>query len=252
MIMPFYDYGERKITTTIEEYMITQHWGELENKSIDELIQIAQKDVFNFKYPFYSENPEDKDSFERTFILNNYNRCIAYETIGQFKLRLLAILTKKMPYYKSLYETTILNWNPLENKRYTIEKGINIDEKDEISENYTNNDNGKTSQSNSSNTESQEINSNNPQVNFAGIDYASTMNRGRNSQNNNNNTDVSNNSTGNRTGNTTRTGNNRELSNITGLDYGNPAELIGGYRDLIVNINELLLDNLQELFSCFD
>ena len=78
MIMPFYDYGERKITTTIEEYMITQHWGELEDKSIDELIQIAQKDVFNFNYPFYSENPEDKDSFERTFILNNYNRCIAY------------------------------------------------------------------------------------------------------------------------------------------------------------------------------
>ena len=61
-------------------------------------------------------------------------------------MRLLAILTKKMPYYKSLYETTILKWNPLENKRYTIEKGINIDEKDEISENYTNNDNGKTSQ----------------------------------------------------------------------------------------------------------
>ena len=89
-------------------------------------------------------------------------------------------------------------------------------------------------------------------MNFAGIDYASTMNRGRNSQNNNNNTDVTNNSTGNRTGNTTRTGNNRELSNITGLDSGNPAELIDGYRDLIVNINELLLDNLQELFSCFD
>lgn len=251
MLMPFYDYSDRLVSTSIEEYTITQHWGELERKSINEMIEFAKQAIFDFDFPFYSNNSEDKNSFETMFILNNYNRMIAYETIGQFKLRLLAILTRRMPYYTKLYETTLIKWNPLENRNYTILKNYKKDEKDNITENVKVNDSGNTSNTTSNTDNNQDINSNNPQINFAGTDYASTMTRGQRKSDGTNNTNITSNSNSNRTGNTTRTGNNSENSVITGLDSGNPAELISGYRDMIVNINELLCNDLEELFSCF-
>lgn len=252
MIMQWYNYGDRKISTSMEEYMITQNWGALEGLPLDKLIHKTIECVFDFSFPFYSDKAEDLAEFKRMFVLNNYNRSIACETIGQFKVRMLAILTKRMPYYEQLYKTTLIEFDPLKNKVYTIDRNIKKDEQDNTSESVQNHDSGNTSQNSTSNAQKQDIHSRNPQVNFAGTDYASDMDRGRSEDSSNVNTNVKSDRNGTRNQDVNRDSNTDDVSKITGMDVVNPSELIMAYRKLIVNINSMLCDDLEELFSCFD
>lgn len=64
--------------------------------------------VFTFDYDFYSDNPKDKEEFEKLFIQWFYFREIGFETPEHFKVRLQAKLNLIMPYYRQLAMT---EWN---------------------------------------------------------------------------------------------------------------------------------------------
>ena len=64
--------------------------------------------VFTFDYDFYSDNPKDKEEFEKLFIQWFYFREIGFETPERFKVRLQAKLNLIMPYYRQLAMT---EWN---------------------------------------------------------------------------------------------------------------------------------------------
>lgn len=68
------------------------------------------KGVFTFDYSFYSDNPTDKEEFEKLFINYYYFREIGFETPERFKVRLQAKLNLIMPYYQQLAMT---EWDKL-------------------------------------------------------------------------------------------------------------------------------------------
>ena len=61
--------------------------------------------LFNFDYDFYSDNPKDKEEFEKLFTQWYYFREIGFETPERFKLKLKAKLNVIMPYYRQLAMT---------------------------------------------------------------------------------------------------------------------------------------------------
>ena len=58
--------------------------------------------LFTFDYDFYSDNPKDKEEFEKLFTQWYYFREIGFETPERFKLKLQAKLNVIMPYYRQL------------------------------------------------------------------------------------------------------------------------------------------------------
>lgn len=61
--------------------------------------------VFTFDYSFYSDNPTDKEEFEKLFVNYYYFREIGFETPERFKVKLRAKLNLIMPYYRQLAMT---------------------------------------------------------------------------------------------------------------------------------------------------
>ena len=108
--------------------------------------------VFDFEYDFYTTNDTYKKMFENKFVRHYYFEEIGYETMPQFKFKLSEKLNLIMPYYKKIYETTLLNYNPLfdvylkENLKHKGDnkfKGENnavSNQTDKGANDYTNND----------------------------------------------------------------------------------------------------------------
>ena len=72
---------------------------------LNELLNDERIGVFTFDYAFYSSNPSDKQTFERTFTDTYYFHEIGFETPERFKKHLQARLDLIMPYYHQLAMT---------------------------------------------------------------------------------------------------------------------------------------------------
>ena len=75
---------------------------------LNELLNDERIGVFTFDYAFYSMNPSDKQTFERTFTDTYYFHEIGFETPERFKKHLQARLDLIMPYYQQL---ALTEWN---------------------------------------------------------------------------------------------------------------------------------------------
>lgn len=100
---------------------------------IDSVISKARTKVFDFDYPIFDINY--KPVLERKIIEHYYTREICEETVGLWKLRLKAKMNEIMPYYNKLYESELLEFNPLYNNDYT--KDGNRNRKDDSTTNTT-------------------------------------------------------------------------------------------------------------------
>ena len=89
-----------------------------ENLTIDERIEIGREKLFDFDYPFYSENY--KKQFETNFINEFYMREIGFETEELFKMRLRNWLRKNMGYYNKLFESELFKYDPLTNSKMSV------------------------------------------------------------------------------------------------------------------------------------
>lgn len=78
---------------------------------VDSIIKNSQAKIFNFDYPYYTE--DTKNLFETNFLRCYYTREICEETFGLWQLRLQNKLNMIMPYYIDLYKTLELQYNPL-------------------------------------------------------------------------------------------------------------------------------------------
>src|SRR5699024_6969455 len=89
-----------------------------ENLTLDERIEIGREKMFDFDYPFFDENY--RAQFERNFINEFYMREIGFETEELFKMRLRNWLRKNMGYYNKLFESELLEYDPLTNSRVDV------------------------------------------------------------------------------------------------------------------------------------
>lgn len=181
-----------------------------------------------------------KDKLAKKIVDNFYTREIAFETPALFELKAKVKMSNIMDKYLPLIYTNSISYNPLED--------INVNASESRTINNTNT-NSLTSNSTSSNTNSGSgllVNSNTPQGQISKTkilngEYATSTSANENT-NTSSITDTSTSST-NGTNNTTET--------LTKSNSGNnrsKQELLLEYRKTILNIDEMILKELNDLF----
>ena len=220
--------------------------------------------LFTFDYDFYSDNPKDKEEFEKLFAQWYYFREIGFETPERFKMKLQAKLNVMMPYYRQL---ALTEWN----KVRTVEQMMtskNLKEttthEQTINGNNESSVNGESSQTGSSTSSQKQTSTNNQNVKSSNLNDGvsqSSLEDGfltsTASSNDNSSQDI--------TGNTSDTSgitstqnssgtNNQTLSESTTFtsegDIGiqTPAYAITEWRKVLININQQIIDECRDLF----
>ena len=103
--------------TTEVRFICESISGEISSKgykSIDEIINKAIPKVFDFDYPIFDE--KYRTVLEKKILKHFYTREIGEETYALWKLRLDTKLNEIMPYFNKLYNSELLEFNPL----YTV------------------------------------------------------------------------------------------------------------------------------------
>lgn len=104
---------------------------------VNTIIANAAPKIFDFAYPIFDETY--RRPLEHKILRHFYTREIAEETVGLWKLRLQDKLNIIMPYYNRLYNSELLEFNPLYNVDYqkTGDKTATTDSTDTASKNTT-------------------------------------------------------------------------------------------------------------------
>ena len=79
--------------------------------SIDTILTECRDKVFNFSYPIFDE--AYRPILEKKILRHYYTREICAESVGLWKHFLCSRLNEIMPYYNKLYESELLQFNPL-------------------------------------------------------------------------------------------------------------------------------------------
>lgn len=87
--------------------------------NVNEILTACHSNVFNFNYPIFDENY--RAVLECKILKHYYTREICAETVGLWKLFLDARMNEIMPYYNKLYESELIEYNPLYDTDYTRE-----------------------------------------------------------------------------------------------------------------------------------
>ena len=122
--------------TTEVRYICESYAGLTESvgyDSIEEVVDKAYPKIFNMdKIPmFKGETEAHRAGLFKKILLHYYTREIGYETVGLWKLKLNQKLIEIMPYYNQLYESELIEFDPMKNVdvTHTHEGEYNDDEK---------------------------------------------------------------------------------------------------------------------------
>ena len=81
------------------------------DNDVENVIQQALPNIFNFSFPIFDETY--RNVLETKILRHYYTREIAFETVGLWKLKLRTKLNEIMPYFNKLYQSELLDFNPL-------------------------------------------------------------------------------------------------------------------------------------------
>lgn len=109
----------------------------VEFDQIDSVISQSRGKVFNFTFPIFQESY--RSQLEDKIIKYFWLREIGTETVGEFKLNLSNKLNRIMPYYNQLYNSALLDFDPLLNVKYTRDANRNVNLTGNESENGNSN-----------------------------------------------------------------------------------------------------------------
>ena len=232
--------------------------------------------LFTFDYDFYSDNPKDKEAFEKLFIQWYYFREIGFETPERFKLKLQAKLNLIMPYYRQL---ALTEWDKVrsveqmmtsKNLKETTEhkqsiEGSNESESNATSSNHQSDSMNQSSSSSGTNTTSSTTND--KQSNLAdGVAQATlstgyltgvgeSTNHSNASVSSNDESNASNSSQGTAEQNGKTSGSNKQeltesitFSSVGDIGIQTPAYAITEWRKILININQMIIDECNDLF----
>lgn len=216
------------------------------------------KQIFPDHYPFYVDDEQLKKAFEEKFIAHYYYREIGYETPFMFIQRLESFLNLRMPYYTKLYETE------LEAKK--INFMLNKDLKETFIRELSNENNlsGESSSNQSGTgqaTSQQSTDTNNDHKESALSDGVSAVSlsegylTGVAQDNGTSSTDATTNTTDtvNATSSSTQTTTGSQSEKTELISQGNigvtsSAQLLKEWREVILNIDELIIKDCSKLF----
>lgn len=236
---------------------------------VQNVIEEARPLLFDFDYPIFDENY--KSVLETKIIKHFYTREIGFETVGLFKLKLDMKMNEIMPYYNKLYESELLEFNPLYTMNYTKEhhqrdNGNNSTIIQEIvgtneSEGYNHSANNSTTGNRQIANVDTNLYSDTPQGDLTGIDdktYLTNANKNTvNGSENNTTTEQqqaadtrTRNKTDNKSGNEAKTftSTNDYTDSVSGYDGRNASKLIEDFRKTLLNIDMQIINDLETLF----
>lgn len=264
--------------------------------TVDEIIQNGKDKFFDFTFPWYADDKTGLDDFKNLFLRKNYMKQIGQETTAQFKLYVQARLMEKMPLYKQLYESSLIEYDPLVNRKLTTtrDETENKDKGKESENIVKTSGNGQTTENNTnekqgtsediqditnnqegtlhSEVNNQSVHSENPEITMANKDYASSMDREKKTEEQSGSQSGTENTTNSKTASENTTEKNQSNSEASSTEEGNSTEnekeerslqgneLIEGfygesqadailkYRETILNINEMICNDMNDLF----
>ena len=194
--------------------------------------------LFDFKYDFYEESK--KEQFEQKFIDYFYMREIEHATAEEFKHELRTKLNLIAPYYKQLYETELKS----KNIEFLLNKDLKetfireVESDTESLSNFNNESNGKTK------VETLSTTNDTPQNRIDDLDkYISSASKDKNTSDtssSDNGSSISQNS-------------NTAKEETTLISKGNigttsSAQLLRDWREVLINIDMMILEECEELF----
>lgn len=247
--------------TTEVRYICEVNSGLTEGSVVDYIANSWRK-IFDFDFPIWDEQYR---SVLCTKILKHYyTREIGLETVGLWKLKLDTKMNEIMPYYNELYETTTMKYNPLYDADYYRTTNGNEhgnSNHDEAIGRHSTNSNGETYSEDTTNegeNHSKNRFSDTPQGGLIGIENdeyltnatlvdsegSNTGNR-TGSRNGNSNTDENSTRAGSDAFATTRDYVEHVTGKFPGRSY---AKNIREYRDNLLNIDMMVIDELKDLF----
>ena len=93
--------------------------------SLDTVLESARPHIFDFSYPIFDESY--RQVLEKKILKHYYTREISEETVGLWKLRLNTKMNEIMPYYNKLYNSELIEFNPLYTVNLTRDKNTDFD-----------------------------------------------------------------------------------------------------------------------------
>lgn len=122
--------------TTQVRYICEQYAGLDESVGFDDIDSVLDNSVdkvFSFDFPIFDESY--REVLERKILMHYYTREIGFETVGLWKLKLCSKLNEIMPYYNKLYNSELIEFNPMYDVDLTrSHQRINTDKTDGTSE----------------------------------------------------------------------------------------------------------------------
>ena len=245
-----------KYSTEIR-YICESLAGRLESEGyngINQIIADSRAKIFSFDYPIFDQ--QYKAVLEEKILKHYYTREICAETYGRWKLFLESRMLEIMPYYNELYKTTLKEYDIFEEVNYTRSGGRSTEEagtnSSEGSLEHSGTD-GRTDVSSAENVSWQKY-SDTPQGAVTGIDNDTYL------------TNATKN-TAEDSGTLTSSGENQytdsrsdsgeharnvveEYSELIKGKYPGKSymELIKEFRDNLLNIDKMIIDDLADLF----
>ena len=216
------------------------------------------KQIFPEQYPFYIDDEHLKKAFEEKFINHYYYREIGFETPFIFMQRLESFLNLRMPYYAKLYETEL--------KSREINFLLNKDLKETFIRELIN-ENSQTGEASSNQTgtgkatsqHSTDSDNNHKESAISdGVSQASLETgylTGVSQDTGKSSTDITNSTTDNinATSSSSQTSQGTQSEKTELLSQGNigitsSAQLLKEWREVILNIDELIIKDCSKLF----
>jgi hypothetical protein len=271
---------------TTEVRYICEHYAGLDESkgynNVAEIIAGSRTKIFDFSFPIFDETY--RSVLETKILKHYYTREIGAESVGLWKLWLDTRLNEIMPYYNQLYESTLIEFNPLNDVSLTTDRNGELagERQDRNGLNETNNrttsntSHGEsTSDTSASGTSSGTITENKwdyysdtPQGGINGLDANTYLTNARHNTNNETNSsttsntgsvenenDITSSGTDNNTRNVTDNKNsnysNTEewLEHITGKRGSTTySKMLQEYRDTFLNIDMKIINDLSDLF----
>lgn len=197
---------------------------------LNQIVNDLDFKLFDFDYNLYDN--ELKSAFEKKFVDHFYFYEIGLRPIARFKKALQIKLNDIFPYYKQLYETEL--------RCKDIDFMLNKDLKEQYTRELTGNSSVNQSSTSTSNDTSLNINNDTPQNKIDDLDQFMTSAS--------KNTD---NSTMNSSGTNSAENNSTETYSLVSqgnIGVTSSAELLDKWRNVLINIDQMIFDECNDLF----
>lgn len=197
-------------------------------------------------YPIFDE--AYRDGLNKKIYDHFMNQEIGQETDSLFIHAMKRKMNEIMPYYNQLYISEQLTIDPLSTVNIATVNNTSATSNGTRSDNSTTNTTGSNESSSESNAASRTVNSDTPQTRLAGdADYASSMSDATSGNTATGSATETGESTTAATGEDSNTSTGDSTGSTTGWQ-GSQAELLQAYRATFLNIDQMILDDLRELF----